>query len=337
MAFSITALEMVNRVRLFRRQPTTTVIDTPEDEVTLNAINMAIEDVLSTRKWEFDLRTDGQLALRAKFDGANITTTAGSNQVTIVKSGATTFEDADMFGDYVVRVLADGISDYANTAFRIEKSRPLVLGTTFTATLETSISTSNSSVDCELHYGEYILPDTVGSVVRATYQELPLTLDQVDPKIRYSEIFPRPHIKFGPPEIIAVGGFDRRTWEDVPAVDDQTDPGLRMAVWPIPDDEFVINYSYYIRHPALTIATSTLEGVPQSVVNDIVLQATSTVMMTWDQNFAAAHFTDMSREQAATKHKTYGGSPARRHTIHSFERGGIDRSLNNGFPGKVIG
>lgn len=331
---SVTALELVNRVRLFRRQPTTTVIDTPEDEVTLNAINMAMEDVLSTRKWPFDLRNNGQLALRPKLDTSDLdfTTIAGSTTANIIKLSG--LVNADLIGDYVVRVLPDGISDYANTALRIISSGPVTGGTSVNFTLAVTMPDTVSSVDCELHYGEYILPDTVESVVRASYQEHPLSLEQVDPKIRYSEIFPRPHEKFGPPEAIAVGGFEQGTWNQATG---EVEPGLRMAVWPIPDEDFIIDYSYYFRHPELTGATSTLDGVPSSVVNDIVLQATSTVMMTWDQNFAAAHFTDLSREQASTKHKASGGSKARRHTIHSFERGGTGRSLNNGFPGELIG
>jgi len=329
---SVTALELLNRVRLFRRQPTTNVIATPEDEVTLNAINMAIEDVLSTRKWEFDLRTDGQLALRGRFDGVSIVTIANSPLATISRSAG--LVNANVFGQYVVRVLPDGSSDYANTSLRIEKSAVVAAGVSSAVVLEVVFPDTLSATDAELHYGEYILPDTVASVVRASYQEHPLTLEQVDPKVRYSEIFPRPHVQFGPPTVIAVGGFDLPTYL---TTDNAPPPGLRMAIWPIPDDEYIINYSYYYRHPELTVATSTLEGVPTSVVNDIVLQATSTVMMTWDQNFAAAHFTDLSREQAATKHKAYGGSIARRHTIKSFERGGTGRSLNDGFPGRLIG
>jgi len=152
--------------------------------------------------------------------------------------------------------------------------------------------------------------------------------------VRYDEIYPSPHETDGPPEKIAVGGFDIPTYDsslDAPS------PSLRMAVWPIPDDEYVIKYSYYYRHPELTDATDTLVGVPNAVVNDIVLQATATVMMTWDQNFAASHFTDLSRQQSAAKHSAYGGSNARRRTIGSFETGrGVVR-VGLGFPDKLIG
>jgi hypothetical protein len=329
---SVTSLELLNRVRLFRRQPTTTVIDTPEDTVTLNAINMAIEDVLSTKRWEFDLRHDGQLALKGRVDGATLQTTAGSTAATVrLLAGLT---DAHVFGDYVVRVFLDGNADYGNTAFRIEKSGSAIAATASSVVLNVVFPDTLPATDAELHYSEYILPDTVGEIVRATYQEESLEVRQVDPVVRYTELFPNPNESTGPPEVVAIGGFDIKTYFSgggTPA------PALRLAVWPIPDEDYVINYSYYYRHPELLGASAALVGVPTSVVNDIVLQATSTVMMTWDQNYAASHFTDLSRQQAAAKHLAYGGSKARRRTIGSFERGRGSAHVELGFPHKLIG
>ncbi len=328
---SVTLLEMVNRVRLFRRQPTTTVIATPEDEVTVNSINSAIEDVLSTQKWPFDLRKDGQLALRARLDDLTMDTLPGSQTAPITRSSG--LVDADVFGDYAVRVLPDGIDEYANTALRIEKASPAAANSSI-AVLEVTMPDTESAVACELHYTEYMLPETVREVVRVTYQERPLELDQVDPTVRYDEIFPAPHAKLGPPEKVSIGGFDTPTYDRTGST---PDPKLRMAIWPVPDDEYIINYSYYFRHPELVTATDTLVGVDNGVVNDIVLQAYSTVAMTWDQNFAASHMTDLSRQQAAAKHRASGGSPGRRHTIHSFERGSSTVRVERGFPNTLIG
>jgi hypothetical protein len=327
---SVTALELLNRVRLFRRQPTTTVFATPEDTVTLNAINMAVENVLSTKNWQFDLRTDGQLNLRPTLDGPTLTVaTAGNTAVTMGLSGTVA---ADVYGDYVVSLVADGSTDYTSTAFRISAAQDIGVGAFLT--LEAGFPEAVTAVDCELHYAEYILPDTVGSIVRASYQEESLEVRQVDPVVRYTEMFPNPHESTGPPEVIAVGGFDIKTYDST-----GTTPAaaLRLAVWPIPDDDYVVNYSYYYHHPELVATTDKLEGVPTSVVNDIVLEATSTVMMTWDQNFAASHFTDLARQQAAVKHSAYGGSKARRRTIGSFENSNGTTRVPLGFPNKVIG
>lgn len=328
---SITLLEMVNRVRLYRRQPTTTVIATSEDSVTVNAINTAIDNALSTQKWPFDLRKDGQLALRARLDGLLFTTTAGSSSAGIARLLG--LVDADVFGDYAVRVLPDGIDEYANTALRIEKASAVSIVST-TAVLEVTMPDTEVAVACELHYAEYMLPATVREVVRVTYQERPLELDQVDPTVRYAELFPAPHARLGPPEKVSIGGFDTPTYDSGSAA---PDPKLRMAIWPVPDDEYIINYSYYYKHPELSDATDTLVGVETGVVNNILMEATSIVMMTWDQNFAGSHFTDLARQQLSAQHRASGGSPGRRHTIHSFENGGTTVRVGRGFPNTLIG
>ncbi len=328
---SFTALNLMNRVRLFRRQPQTTVIETDEDAVTLQSINTAIGDVLDTRKWEFDLRHDGMLTTRAVLDGAEVTvSSAGASSA--IFSRVLGVADADLFGDYVVRLRVDGSSTLGNTSI-VLKSAARTTSITATVVTKTSFPDTMASLDAELHYAEYLLPDTVKEVVRVSYQEDRLDLDQVDPVLRYDELFPSQY-QSGPPERVAVGGFDIGTYETGESV---PEPKLRMAVWPVPDDEFLLNYSYYYRHPELSSATDTLVGVPPAVVNDIVLRAASTVMMTWDQNYAASHFTDLSRQQAAAKHIVHGGSNARRRTIGSFESGTSGVVLERGFPGKVIG
>jgi len=329
---SVTALEMLNRVRLYRRQPTTDSFATPEDVVTLNALNMAIEDVLSTRKWEFDLRHNGQLTLRGKMDDVFINATSGSSVVNLF-TFLTAFVDADVLGEYVVRLVASGVANHASTPFRVKSSSGAAGGTGFTV-LDAKFPEDAALAATSLHYAEYILPDTVGEVIRASYKEEQIRLEQADPTVRYDELFPNGYDTAGSPEVVAVGGFDTPTYDSRIAT---PEPGLRMAVWPVPDDAYVIDYSYYYKHPELVTITDTLQGVPNAVVNDIILKAASIVMMTWDQNYAAAHFTDMSEQQAALKHRAYGGSSGRRHTINSFENGSAVAHVHNGFPGKLIG
>ena len=331
---SVNLLELVNRVRLFRRQPTTTVIATAEDQVTANAINMAMEDVLSTKRWEFDLRHNGQLTLRARRSSIGFETASPITENILISDSSSLLFDEDVFGDYVVSAYIGSSTEYPNTALRLAScSAPVGQVISFGA-IGFTPNDAFSVTDGEFHYGEYILPDTVREVVRVSHQENQLELRQADPVVRYDELFPNPHETVSAPEVVAVGGFDTPTYETGTAT---PAPKLRMAVWPIPDDDYVLNYSYYYRHPELSSATDTLVGVPPSVVNDIVLQATSTVMMTWDQNFAASHFTDLSRQQAAAKHSAYGGSNARRRTIGSFERGRNSTRVELGFPNKLIG
>ena len=117
---------------------------------------------------------------------------------------------------------------------------------------------------------------------------------------------------------MAVGGFDISTYTTagtVPA------PRLRAVVWPVPDDEYVLTYSYYYAHPEFTDGDSTLVGVPANLVNDIVWEALSIMKMAWDGDYTAAHFSDMAQAQASAKHVAYGGSKSRRHTVRSWDSG----------------
>lgn len=331
---SVTALELVNRVRLFRRQPETTLINTPEDRVTLNCVNMAMSDVLTIRKWEFNVRHDGQIKLRGRLDDVHPDNSSLSTVIGLSRPEG--LANADVFGDYVVRLLMDGLSDYPKTSIRLTSSSSVVAGVLATGTMATSFSedTTVGVTEGELHYAEYIMPDTVMEIIRISHTEDSLNLIQADPNVRYDELFPNQNAQLGAPKTVAVGGFDIPTYQTGTTA---PDPGLRMAVWPVPDEDYILNYSYYYRHPELVNATDVLSGVPNSVIGDIVLQAASTVMMTWDQNYAAAHFTDLSREQSAAKHASYGGSQSRRHPIGSFDGGSTGVAIERGFPGRTIG
>lgn len=346
MAFTITALQLVNRVHRRRRMPDTGAFVVTEDLATLNAVNSAIETILSEKNWEFNLRTDGQLTLRARFKG--VFAILQGNSVLPFFVGApfssNTLTDDDVFGDFVTRVLLDGDSgissftgtphpDYSNTPLRMN-SGTTVSGETTVSVVPTPIGPSGTIVHGSLIYSEYILPDTVSSVVRATYQERPLTLEQVDPKVQYSEIFPRPHFEFGPPEAIAVGGFDTPTFNSDLS---QPDPGLRLAVHPVPDDEYIINYSYYFRHPEMTAITDTLDGVPPNIISKIVDMATADLKVFFEKDYEALAISRSVRQSTDDIFNSHGGSRSARKPIHNWDSVGRRGGVQRGFPGKLLG
>ena len=331
---NVTALQLVNRCRLLRRQPPVTSIATDEDTVTLNVINMAIENILGTRRWPFDLRHDGQLTTVAPFSITDaVVSTAGSTAAALVNT-AVGIGNTNFAGDNVARVLVTGDTEYPNTPFRIDShtnasgtntSVNIVLGTT---------APKSFNATGKLIYSEYVLPDTVRSVVRASYQEEEMQLEQVSPVTRFDEWIPNSGVDDGPPEVLAVGGYDIPTHVTGTA----TDPGLRAIIWPVPDDEYVINYSYYYRHPELTDATSTLSGVPPEVVSDVVEEATSLMGMAWDSDYAMSHFSDRAQAQSSAKHRAMSAGNPRRHTVNGWSSSKGTRTLFElGFPGKVIG
>jgi len=333
---SVTALNLVNRVRLLRRQPTTQNFGTPEDTVTLNALNMAIHDILSTRRWEFNLRHNGQLSLQSR--STDLTTSLSvlsgqSNNIMLLTSTEDLFSSQFKSGQ-IGRIIPGGDADYGDTGFRCLSYSDVsqyVVGVTIASPLyETAAGT-----DGTLYWAEYILPDTVQSVVRMRHQEETLEVEQVSPGAEYDELFPRPHIEYGPPRSVAIGGFDVETYDfDAATV---PEAGLRVAVWPVPDTRYVLDYSYYYRHPELVNETDLLSGVPEENVNDVILEAASIVKMAWDADYAGAHFSDMAQERASAKYRSGSGSPGQRHRVRSFEGGYSHHGITNGFPGKVIG
>ena len=328
-AFSVTALELVNRIHRRRRMPAVGSFVADEDVATLNSLNSAVEEVMTGRNWEWNIRHNGQLALISKLTGLGIIMTAGANTALLNLTGLV---DSDLVGDFVVRMLPTGISEYANTSLRVNSSSAVNFNLSLLTLEVTFPTTSNGSA--ELLYGEYLLPDTVESVVRATYQEYPLTLNQIDPSISYEELYPQPHANPGPPETIAVGGFDISSYvtgETAP------DPALRLAIWPIPDDDYIINYSYYYRHPQLVTITDTLEGVPHNVVSRIVDHAAADMKIFYDLDYEALKLKNDIRGTTAEIYSRHGGSQSRRKSIRNWDSGRGTGGFRSGFPGKLIG
>jgi hypothetical protein len=314
--------------------PAVLAFNEDEDTATLNAINTAIEEVLSERKWEFDLR-HAQFTLKARIDDLSCTVTSGASQGTVTKTGwdTTTEMPLSTNDSFIVRLLADGSSNYANTSLRCPYGT--AAGTTATFQFATEVHEGMSSVDAELYFSEYVLPDTVEEVVRITYQEYPLTLEQVDPTISYEEIFPQPHIEYGEPRVVAVGGLDIETYA---AGASEPAPGLRMAVWPVPDDEYVIDYTYRYRHPELTATTSTLDGVPPNVVSRIVDLAANDMKIYYDKDYNALAVRRAVEQRTEGIYESHGGSRTRRKTIENWDGMKKNRpSLIHGFPGRLIG
>lgn len=332
---STTALELINKVMLFRRQPPISAYQStnPEHVATLNAINMAKEDILSTRRWEFDLRTDGQLVTKASLSSLGLsptptfTASAGATSGQIALGSSRTIE-----GDFVARLVPTGDSDYSSTGFRITSAISVMSSSVLSFQL--SMPKAFNATEADVIYAEYLLPDTVREVVRVSHEQQELRLEQVGATVEYPEIVPTVYGDTGEPRMIAVGGFDLSTYTTsgtVPA------PRLRAVVWPVPDDEYILTYSYYYAHPDLVTETDVLSGVPPAVVNDIVWQATSIMSMAWDGNYAAAHFGDMAQTQASVKNAAYGGQPSRRHTVRSWDSGRSSNMYDESWQTKTIG
>ena len=108
---------------------------------------------------------------------------------------------------------------------------------------------------------------------------------------------------------------------------------VRVFVWPIPDDDYIINFSYVRRFAALTdpAATTPVEsfpGVPEDALDKIIDRATGTMMLktpTSDLRLGAANLafaTDAATKAAAAARPDKG----RRFSLMSMDRVGRRRS-----------
>ena len=324
MGFSVTALSLVNRVNRRRRMPDVTAFSATEDLATLDALNTATEEVLSSKRWEFDIRR-AQITLRPRLQAATgetmtVNATKGAASATLIRSGADYFEAADVYGSgddlYVTRFLATGASSFPNTAFRVIEGLP---ATTLAAlSVATPMPETLSGVSAELFYAEYMLPDTVRSVLRVTHQDDPVTLEQVDPTVEFEELYPRPQIEYGTPQVISIGGYDTPT---VVAASDAPDPALRMMVWPVPDDAYVLDYTYHYRHAELAATTDTLQGVPPNVIDMIVDLAAISMKAFYDDadSRSIARYRAIAMDSVENMHQRHGGMFAERKRIGNWD------------------
>lgn len=334
MSFSFTGLQLVNRVRRLRRLDAVSSIAATEDLAALDAINNAIEEVLSSERWEFDLRRD-QMTLRPRLTSLTVSTDGSTprnyNRLIVYRSGG--LVDADTFGDYIVRIVPTGSTNFSSTAFRANTTSAITAGTVALFDGSAEITETMTDVTGSMIYTEYIMPDTVRDIVRVTYQNEPLTLEQIDPVIEFDELYPGSGIEYGPPETISVGGLDVRTYLN--SVD--ADPaGLRMVVWPVPDQAYVLDYSYYYRHPELTSATSTLEGVPQNVVAKIVDVAAAHMKAYYEKDYNALGLKVDARRSLADMHRRSKGQSADRKVMGNWEGTGSRHRQGSLLGGRLI-
>ena len=100
-----------------------------------------------------------------------------------------------------------------------------------------------------------------------TIESESLSLQFVDEAWSFDEWEPVPHQNIGLPRQAMVGGKAVGSYDDSGSAADSL---LRLFLYPVPDDEYVVRYKYRYRYPDLSVTTDDLDGVQESVVDDIV-------------------------------------------------------------------
>ena len=307
-----------------------------EDFATLDALNTAIEDILGGKDWDFDERHDGQLTLQKKWTTAtaSIAGTATQLATTATLQGINMAFSEQFQPGTVARLIFTEDEDYANTAFRIQSIVKYSVYTVY-ATLNMPVRISATAEAATLYWSEYILPDTVAAVTRVRHQENELTLEQVDPRIEFDELFPRRHADYGQPEIISVGGLDIETYETPTST--VPSPGLRMNVWPVPDENYVIDYSYKYRHPELVDKDSTLDGVTPEVVSLIVDSAATDMKIFYENDRDALFLRRAMREDREEMYDSHQPNRGARKPIGNWDgSAGRSKRRRDPFGGKLL-
>jgi hypothetical protein len=288
-----TALQLVNRVRVKGRNQTKTIITDTQGVALLDYVNGAATTILEEMQWGFQRVNDGQLTTKAKLTGTDAAFTEDSTSCVVGDS-----VDMSIYvGEGVARIQSTESTDAANSAMQIES---IVGSSGATLTFKkpwanTTISGSNWS---SFMY-EYALPATVRNVVKIWYEETPIDLVEED-ATSFEEIFPRPWDDINDqPRVVVQGGTI------VPSDDGSTAQTEKqvLKVWPVPETQIALNYSYLYKQPKLTVLTDTLwGGVPEEIEDAIVELAYARSMVTLEENVRGF---DLERKVMSTVRKKH--------------------------------
>lgn len=312
-----TALQLVNRVRRRMHMGDAADLTDALSKALLDLVNEAKDYILETRNWDFDARHDGVLNTRSKLT---------SSGTTLVISDSTSYTSTAFTpDDSVARIVVADTStntNQAQTSYRIVSLNPATGG----GTLDSPWlgTTFPSTADAYIYFAEYKLPDTVKDVLSVRYQDDDVELRFVGRNESFHKVVPRMHDRItNDPELVVVGSMVTPTYDSTGSA---STPGLGLLVYPAPLYTYRLDYSYTVRHPALS-ASQDLENVPDSVVHDIVLEAEALAY-----GSSVANDPDLAKSahqrvevRASRHHQVNTADPRRRMRLRSLDaRGGTD-------------
>lgn len=333
-----TALQMVNRVlKNLGQSDVATFTTNDRSALALEHVNQAARSLFEEQSWDWLLRHDGALRLRPSHSGGVFTIT---NVETAPDSVSVAQVGVNIPGTKVANFVFDSVGAYfiydddakwSNISSKIQGGFD---GPTFTSFLLEHEWHSNVSIpvdlDMRIIFPEYILPTKVQTVSSVRYQQEEVTIRFIDPDTTFDRLVPAPHVEEGPPEVIMVGGQSVHTITNFSSttLGSPPTPSLRAFVWPIPDDDYLLNYSYVIKPDALAELTDTFPGVPESAIDRIVDDATAEMMLmipTSDPTLGELNRRSslQKRERVLSQHRPDKG---RRFSMRSLDRQGRGRN-----------
>lgn len=262
-----TLLQVVNRVRRLHRFADVASFESSDNltNAILDAIIEARTEILETMDWNFMMRNDGFLKTRGRVTStSNIAVTNDSTSFTVSSfSGAI----GDVTGNFVTRLVVTDDTNYGSTAFRVSSFS--LSGTTLTGTLANNYpGTTDATATGQLVLYEYGLPTDVRTILSAKHEENPLRVELAPDNDIWDEWVPRHwETQDDTPEILIPGGVLLPTYD---ASGSEPDPLDRIMVWPTPQTNGAVIAYTYKRRLSPSTTTDEFEGVPDSVIQQIV-------------------------------------------------------------------
>ena len=310
---SVTALQLVNRVRARHRFGTTASIASDDfGAPILDAINEAKEEVLEGYEWDFNVRHEGLIQTVTKLTSTGVTIVANGDATVFISGfdGSTFFDNS-----CVARCIITSDSAYGDTAFRILYGQYVGGNTTFE--LEQDFpGTSSIVADITILTYELRLDDTVLDVLSVRHQERDVGLEFIPRNKSWDGVFTRPTSSLSDtPDVAYIGSTITPTY----TTGGTANPGRGIAVYPVPETSYRLDYSYVYSHPVLTSDSDTLANVPRKVVDRIVNVAVAKLYLSHVSNDPRMGTEIMDREMSAISRIQSRDRPdrARRRSLQS--------------------
>jgi hypothetical protein len=242
----------------------TSFANAPAPEI-LDRVNDAIGEVVEGRTWDFQKRDDGILNTVASVTNTSTGSVTNNSATAVISNYGPTF--LTIFNQKA-QFLVTGDSSFSETPLRITSAATNGAGSTLTLE-DVFRGTTNASAAWRTFAYEYVLPDTVRTVISCRYQEQPLRLAFVESDYEFYEHYPRPHDDIdSTPDLIVIGGSGETTYNADSA--SEGTQGLLARVWPVPSAAQVIHYNYIYSPARMTATTDELRGVPERIINMVV-------------------------------------------------------------------
>lgn len=320
MAF--TFLDLVNKLRRRLRDDTLGAFSGTDNETDQkDLINDACREILDEYAWDFMRRRFAQAYFPGRYTGTTLTATAGSTAGQ-VGADSEIADTAKWVAPRRSRIVHTNSSQLANVSYVLDD---VTNEATHDFVLEQAYRGGGASGtgNFTLYTHELVLPSDVKQVTSIRDENRPLKLVMVEKDHVFDAVSPRPLDASGRPHTAYVGSGIESTSYNVSNSGSGSiaaTQGVGLMIWPVPDEDVVLDYTYVAQHTELVNATDTLAYVPDAVAEAIVWVALDYAMVSNIEADAVRGRTISARTQRRINRllTAYKPQPNRRAVMQPF-------------------